>query len=172
VVIVDQHAAHERLVMEEMMADAAKGEVPRQALLLPEVVELSAAECRRVAARADELAELGLLVEPFGEAAVLVREVPAMLGAEAAAGLVRDLASDLAELGEGTALREALERVASTMACHGSVRSGRRLSLEEMNALLRQMERTPYAGQCNHGRPTYVELRREDVERLFGRRGG
>ena len=171
-ILVDQHAAHERIVYERLKADLREGGVRRQVLLLPEIVELEPPELRRLLARAAELQELGLALEPFGGDAVLVREVPAMLGVAAAAGLVRDLASDLAELGEGTVLREALERVAATMACHGSVRSGRRLSLEEMNALLRQMERTPYAGQCNHGRPTYVELRREDVERLFGRRGG
>jgi DNA mismatch repair protein MutL len=134
-------------------------------------VELGAPERAAVLARADELVELGLAFEPFGAEAVLVREVPAMLGLAAAAPLVRDLASDLLELGEGVALREALERVAATMACHGSVRSGRRLSLPEMDALLRQVERTPYAGQCNHGRPTYVTLGLDDVERLFGRRG-
>jgi DNA mismatch repair protein MutL len=172
-VLVDQHAAHERIVYERLKAGLREpGGVRRQLLLLPEVVELAAEERAALLARADELLELGLAAEPFGAEAVLVREVPAMLGLASAAALVRDLASDLLELGEGVALKEALERVAATMACHGSVRSGRRLSLPEMDALLRQVERTPYAGQCNHGRPTYVTLGLDDVERLFGRRGG
>ncbi|WP_293678280.1 DNA mismatch repair endonuclease MutL [uncultured Phenylobacterium sp.] len=170
VVIVDQHAAHERLVYERMKAEMADGGVARQALLLPEVVELDPAEAERVLARADELAALGLTVEPFGPGAVLVREVPALLGETDAAGLVRDIADDLAENGAALALKERLEDVCSTMACHGSVRAGRRLTAPEMNALLRQMEATPHSGQCNHGRPTYVELKLADIERLFGRR--
>ncbi|MDE2487718.1 MAG: DNA mismatch repair endonuclease MutL [Alphaproteobacteria bacterium] len=170
VVIVDQHAAHERLVYERMKAEMADGGVARQALLLPEVVELDPAEAERVASRAGELAALGLVVEPFGPGAVLVREVPALLGETDAAGLVRDIADDLAENGQALALKERLEDVCSTMACHGSVRAGRRLSAPEMNALLRQMEATPHSGQCNHGRPTYVELKLADIERLFGRR--
>ena len=170
VVIVDQHAAHERLVYERMKTEMADGGVTRQALLLPEVVELDPAEAERVLARADELAALGLVVEPFGPGAVLVREVPAMLGETDAAGLVRDIADDLAENGAALALKERLEDVCSTMACHGSVRAGRRLTAPEMNALLRQMEATPHSGQCNHGRPTYVELKLADIERLFGRR--
>jgi DNA mismatch repair protein MutL len=170
VVIVDQHAAHERLVYERMKAEMAEGGVARQALLLPEVVELDPAEAERVAARADELAALGLVVEPFGPGAVLVREVPALLGETDAAGLIRDIADDLAENGQALALKERLEEVCSTMACHGSVRAGRRLAAAEMNALLRQMEATPHSGQCNHGRPTYVELKLADIERLFGRR--
>jgi DNA mismatch repair protein MutL len=170
VVIVDQHAAHERLVYERMKAEMAGGGVARQALLLPEVVELDPAEAERVVARADELAALGLVVEPFGPGAVLVREVPALLGETDAAGLVRDIADDLAENGAALALKERLEDVCSTMACHGSVRAGRRLTAPEMNALLRQMEATPHSGQCNHGRPTYVELKLADIERLFGRR--
>jgi DNA mismatch repair protein MutL len=128
------------------------------------------AACERLLARADELAELGLLVEAFGAGAVVVREVPALLGQADVQGLVRDLADDLAELGEGLSLKERLEEVCGTLACHGSVRAGRRLSVTEMDALLRQMERTPHSGQCNHGRPTYVELRLADIERLFGRR--
>lgn len=170
IVIVDQHAAHERLVYERMKAEMAQGGVARQALLLPEVVELDPAEAERVAARAEELAALGLVLEPFGPGAVLVREVPALLGETDAAGLVRDIADDLAENGQALALKERLEEVCSTMACHGSVRAGRRLTAPEMNALLRQMEATPHSGQCNHGRPTYVELKLGDIERLFGRR--
>ncbi|HSV03795.1 MAG TPA: DNA mismatch repair endonuclease MutL [Phenylobacterium sp.] len=170
VVIVDQHAAHERLVYERMKAEMAGGGVARQALLLPEVVELDPAEAERVAARAEELAALGLAVEAFGPGAILVREVPALLGETDAQGLVRDIADDLAENGAALALKERLEAVCSTMACHGSVRAGRRLTAAEMNALLRQMEATPHSGQCNHGRPTYVELKLADIERLFGRR--
>jgi DNA mismatch repair protein MutL len=170
VVIVDQHAAHERLVYERMKLEAAAGGVARQALLLPEVVELDPAEAERVAARAGELAELGLVIEAFGPGAILVRETPAMLGEVDAAGLIRDIADDLLENGAALALKERLADVASTMACHGSVRAGRRLTAAEMNALLRQMEATPHSGQCNHGRPTYVELRLADIEKLFGRR--
>jgi DNA mismatch repair protein MutL len=170
VVIVDQHAAHERLVYESLKAQLAAGGVARQVLLLPEVVELDPAEAERVGARAEELAALGLVVEPFGPGAVLVRETPALLGETDAAGLVRDIADDLAEHGAALALAERLTEVASTMACHGSVRAGRRLNAAEMNALLRQMEATPHSGQCNHGRPTYVELKLADIERLFGRR--
>ena len=170
VVIVDQHAAHERLVYERMKAEMAQGGVSRQVLLLPEVVELDPAEAERVAARADELAALGLMVEAFGPGAILVRETPALLGETDVAGLIRDIADDLAENGQALALKERLEEVCSTMACHGSVRAGRRLNAPEMNALLRQMEATPHSGQCNHGRPTYVELKLADIERLFGRR--
>jgi len=169
-VIVDQHAAHERLVYERMKAEMDAGGVARQALLLPEVVELDPAEAERVAARAEELAALGLVVEPFGPGAVLVREAPALLGETDIQGLVRDIADDLAENGQALALKERLAEVCSTMACHGSVRAGRRLTAAEMNALLRQMEATPHSGQCNHGRPTYVELKLADIERLFGRR--
>jgi DNA mismatch repair protein MutL len=170
VVIVDQHAAHERLVYESMKAQLAAGAVARQALLLPEVVELDPAEAERIGARAGELAGLGLVIEPFGPGAVLVRETPALLGETDAAALVRDIADDLAEHGAALALTERLAEVCSTMACHGSVRAGRRLTAAEMNALLRQMEATPHSGQCNHGRPTYVELKLADIERLFGRR--
>ena len=148
----------------------AEGGVARQALLMPEVVELDPAEAERVIDRADELAALGLVVEPFGPGAVLVREVPASLGQTDVQGLVRDIADDLAETGQALALKERLQDVCSTMACHGSVRAGRRLTAPEMNALLRQMEVTPHSGQCNHGRPTYVELKLADIERLFGRR--
>ncbi len=170
VVIVDQHAAHERLVYERMKAEMAKGGVARQALLLPEVVELDPAEAERVTARAAEFEALGLVIEPFGPGAVLVRETPALLGDTDVGGLIRDIADDLAENGAALALKERLEDVCSTMACHGSVRAGRRLNAAEMNALLREMEVTPHSGQCNHGRPTYVELKLADIERLFGRR--
>ena len=171
IVIVDQHAAHERLVYERMKKLLATGSVARQPLLIPEVVELDPAEVDRVAARAGELAELGLVIEPFGPDAVLVREVPAMLGKIDAKALMRDLADDIAETGSALSLKERLEEVSGTLACHMSVRAGRRLNAEEMNALLREMEATPHSGQCNHGRPTYVELKLSDIERLFGRRG-
>ena len=170
IVVVDQHAAHERLVYERMKAQMAQGSVTRQALLTPEVVELDPAEADRVVARADELAQLGLIVEPFGGGAVLVRETPALLGDTDVQGLIRDIADDLAEHGAALALSERLGEVCGTMACHGSVRAGRVLSAPEMNALLRQMEATPHSGQCNHGRPTYVELKLQDLEKLFGRR--
>ncbi len=169
-VIVDQHAAHERLVYERMKAELAAKGVARQALLLPVVVELEGSAAERLAARAGELAEIGLVLEAFGQGAVVVREVPALLGQTDVQGLVRDLADELAELGQAFALKEKLEEVCGTMACHGSVRAGRRLVAEEMNALLRQMEATPHSGQCNHGRPTYVELKLADIEKLFGRR--
>ncbi|MFC5374536.1 DNA mismatch repair endonuclease MutL [Brevundimonas faecalis] len=169
-VIVDQHAAHERLVYERMKAQMAGGAVARQALLTPEVVELDSAEADRVAAKAVELAEMGLIVEAFGAGAVLVRETPALLGDTDVQGLIRDIADDLSEHGAALSLKERMAEVCGTMACHGSVRSGRVLSAPEMNALLRQMEATPHSGQCNHGRPTYVELKLADLERLFGRR--
>jgi DNA mismatch repair protein MutL len=170
IVIVDQHAAHERLIYERLKTEIDGGAVARQALLVPEVVELDPADAERVLCRADELAELGLVLDPFGAGAILVRETPALLGETDAQGLVRDIADDLAENGQALALKERLAEVCSTMACHGSVRAGRRLSAAEMNALLRQMEATPHSGQCNHGRPTYVELKLADIERLFGRR--
>jgi DNA mismatch repair protein MutL len=144
--------------------------VARQGLLLPEVVELGPADVQCLLERRQELEELGLLLEPFGEGAVLVREVPALLGATEVARLVQDLAEDLGEIDRAQSLREALERVCASLACHGSVRAGRRLGLAEMNALLRAMEATPHSGQCNHGRPTYVALSRADIERLFQRR--
>ncbi len=170
VVIVDQHAAHERLVYERMKAMLAQGGVARQGLLMPVIVDLQAEEVAALAERADELAELGLALEPFGPGAVAVREVPALLGETDVHGLVRDLAADIAGDGQGLALKERLGAVCATLACHGSVRAGRRLTPEEMNALLRDMEATPYSGQCNHGRPTYVELKLSDIQRLFGRR--
>ncbi len=170
IVLVDQHAAHERLVLERMRRALADGPPPRQTLLLPEVVELEEAGAERLAAKAEELGELGLVLERFGPEAVLVRETPAALGEADVKGLVRDLADDLAEHGLALTLKERLEHVAATMACHGSVRAGRRLGAQEMDALLREMEATPRSGQCNHGRPTYVELKLADIERLFGRR--
>jgi DNA mismatch repair protein MutL len=170
IVIVDQHAAHERLVYERMKQMLANGGVRSQALLIPEVVELDPAEADALAARAEELAALGLVIEPFGPGAILVRETPALLGHVDAAGMLKDLADDIAELGEAHALKERLEAVCSSMACRGSVRAGRRLTADEMNSLLRQMEATPFSGQCNHGRPTYVELKLADIEKLFGRR--
>ncbi len=170
IVIVDQHAAHERLVYERMKEQLAESGVARQMLLIPEVIELEEASVQRLTARAEELAELGLHLEAFGPGAVVVREVPALLGEVDVQGLLRDLADELAELGEALALREKLEHVCGTMACHGSVRAGRKLNGDEMNALLRQMEATPHSGQCNHGRPTYVELQLADIEKLFGRR--
>jgi DNA mismatch repair protein MutL len=170
IVIVDQHAAHERLVYERMKKALEQGGIARQPLLIPEVVELDPAEVTRVAARASELAELGLVLEAFGPDAVMVREMPAMLGKADIKALVRDLADDIAETGNALSLKERLEEVAGTLACHTSVRAGRRLTGEEMNALLREMEATPHSGQCNHGRPTYVELKLADIERLFGRR--
>ncbi|MBT3373420.1 MAG: DNA mismatch repair endonuclease MutL [Rhodospirillaceae bacterium] len=170
IVIVDQHAAHERLVMERMQAQLAANGVAGQLLLLPEVVELDEDGAQRLAARADELAELGLVIEAFGTGAIVVREVPALLGESDVQGLIRDLADELAEMDQALALRERLDQVCASMACHGSVRAGRRLTVEEMNALLREMERTPRSGQCSHGRPTYVELQLGDIESLFGRR--
>ena len=170
IVIVDQHAAHERLVYERMKHHLESGNVPRQILLIPEVVDLDSDAAGRLASRAEECAALGLVLEAFGNGAVVVREVPALLGDCDVQGLVKDLADDLTEWGESHRLNEKLEDVCSTMACHGSVRSGRRLNGDEMNALLRDMEATPHSGQCNHGRPTYVELKLKDIERLFGRR--
>ena len=170
IVIVDQHAAHERLVYEKMKQALGERGVPRQGLLIPEIVELDDEAAATLLSRAEELAELGLVLEGFGPGAVAVRETPSLLGDLDVQGLVRDLADELSDLGDAFTLKEKLEEVCGTMACHGSVRSGRRLNTEEMNALLRQMEATPHSGQCNHGRPTYVELKLADIERLFGRR--
>jgi DNA mismatch repair protein MutL len=170
VVIVDQHAAHERLLHEKLKHQLEAEGVKRQALLLPEVVDVGEDGARRLAQRAAELAEMGLVLEPFGLGAVVVRETPALLGEADVQGLVRDLADELAEMGDHLSLKEKVEEVCGTLACHTSVRAGRRLTVEEMNALLRQMEATPHSGQCNHGRPTYVELKLADIERLFGRR--
>ncbi|HEY1300346.1 MAG TPA: DNA mismatch repair endonuclease MutL [Stellaceae bacterium] len=170
IVLVDQHAAHERLVHERLKQALAAHGVARQALLLPEVVELDEAAAARLAARAPELAEFGLVLEGFGPGAVVVREVPALLPDLDVAGLVRDLADELAEWGDALSLKERVETLCGTLACHTSVRAGRRLSPTEMDALLRQMEATPNSGQCNHGRPTYIALALTDLERLFGRR--
>jgi DNA mismatch repair protein MutL len=169
-VIVDQHAAHERLVLERMRKASNGGQVARQALLIPDVVELDEPDCDRLEAAVPELGELGLEIERFGAAAILVRATPAPLGKTDMPGLLRDLAAELAELGTAFSLRDKLDHVAATMACHGSVRAGRILSVAEMNALLREMEITPHSGQCNHGRPTWVKLAHADIEKLFGRR--
>jgi DNA mismatch repair protein MutL len=169
-VLVDQHAAHERLVLERMRRAMANGGVARQALLLPEVVELDEPACDRLEARIAELAELGLELERFGPRAMLVRATPALLGAGDAKGPVTDLADELAAFDSALSLKEKLDHVAATMACHGSVRAGRILSVAEMNALLREMEATPHSGQCNHGRPTWVKLAHGDIEKLFGRK--
>ncbi|WP_411957228.1 DNA mismatch repair endonuclease MutL [Paracoccus homiensis] len=168
-VIVDQHAAHERLVYERLKAQAAEHGIPSQALLIPEIVDLSEADASRILSIAGELADLGLVIEPFGGGAIAIREVPAMLARLNAAPLIRDILDDLADQGASDRLRARIDAVLSSMACHGSVRSGRRMSADEMNALLREMERTPKSGQCNHGRPTWVKLRLSDIERLFGR---
>jgi DNA mismatch repair protein MutL len=169
-VLVDQHAAHERLVLERMRRAMANGGVARQALLLPEVVELDEPACDRIEARLAELDEMGLELERFGPRAILVRATPAMLGAGDVKGLVTDLADELAAFDSALSLKEKLDLVAATMACHGSVRAGRLLSVAEMNALLREMEVTPHSGQCNHGRPTWVKLAHGDIEKLFGRK--
>lgn len=169
-VIVDQHAAHERLVYERLKAQAADTGIAAQALLIPEIVELSPADAARLLDLAPDLAALGLGIEPFGGGAIAVREVPAILGQVDAAALLRDILDDLADLGASDRLRGRIDAVLSRMACHGSVRSGRQMRAEEMNALLREMEATPLSGQCNHGRPTYVELQLADIEKLFGRR--
>ncbi|MBY0521132.1 MAG: DNA mismatch repair endonuclease MutL [Sphingomonas sp.] len=169
-VIVDQHAAHERLVLERMRRGMANGGVASQALLLPEVIELDESACDRLEVRRGELAEFGLDLERFGPRAMLVRSVPAALGHGDVVGLVTDLTDELAAYDEALSLRERLDHVAATMACHGSVRAGRVLSVAEMNALLREMEVTPHSGQCNHGRPTWVKLAHGDIEKLFGRR--
>ncbi len=169
-VIVDQHAAHERLVYERLKRQMAANGVPSQALLIPEIVDLSSGDAARLLEIADELAGIGLVIEPFGGAAVAIRETPAVLGEVDGAALLRDILDELADQGASTLLKARIDAILSRMACHGSVRSGRRLRAEEMNALLREMEATPNSGQCNHGRPTYVELRLADIERLFGRR--
>ena len=169
-IVVDQHAAHERIVYERLKSSLEKQGVARQILLIPEIVELDEATVERIALRAEELLGYGLAIEPFGPGAVVVRETPSLLGEVDAKALVRGLADHLEEWDEALPLERRLMHIAATMACHGSVRAGRRLKHEEMNALLREMENTPNSGQCNHGRPTYVELKLSDIERLFGRR--
>ncbi len=169
-VIVDQHAAHERLVYERLKRQMAETGITAQALLIPEIVELSASDASRLLDVADDLAALGLTIEPFGGTAIAVRETPAILGTVSAAALLHDVLDELADLGQTQSLQTKMEAILSRMACHGSIRSGRQMRAEEMNALLREMETTPHSGQCNHGRPTYVELKLSDIERLFGRK--
>jgi DNA mismatch repair protein MutL len=168
-VLVDAHAAHERLVYERLKRQAAEAGIAAQALLIPEIVELGVDEAARVLDAAPDLARLGLSVEPFGQGAVAVRETPAILGTVNAAALLRDVLDELADQGTVSAVQSRIDAVLSRMACHGSVRTGRRMTGDEMNALLREMEATPHSGQCNHGRPTWVELKLSDIERLFGR---
>jgi DNA mismatch repair protein MutL len=170
IVIVDQHAAHERLVYERLKRQMAENGVAAQALLIPEIVELAADDHGRVLSAGDELAGFGLVIEDFGGTAVCVRETPALLGEVNAAALVNDIADELADLNQTQSVKDKLEAILSRVACHGSIRSGRVMRAEEMNALLREMEATPHSGQCNHGRPTYVELKLHDIEKLFGRR--
>ncbi|KPP84427.1 MAG: DNA mismatch repair protein MutL [Rhodobacteraceae bacterium HLUCCO07] len=168
-VIVDQHAAHERLVYEKLKRQMAETGVAAQALLIPEIVELSEGDCARLMEIAGDLQRLGLTIEPFGGGAIAVRETPAILGEVNAGAMLRDILDELDDIGESLNLQARIEAILSRVACHGSIRSGRRMRAEEMNALLREMEATPHSGQCNHGRPTYVELKLSDIERLFGR---
>jgi len=169
-VVVDQHAAHERIVYERLKASLEQNGVQRQILLIPDIVEMDEATVEKLLAQSDELEKFGLAIESFGPGAIAVRETPSLLGKTNAAALLRDLAEHMAEWDEALPLERRLMHVAATMACHGSVRAGRILKPEEMNALLREMEETPNSGQCNHGRPTYVELKLADIEKLFGRR--
>jgi len=170
-VIIDQHAAHERLVYERFKAQMDERGIEKQGLLVPEIVQMDEDAAERLLAKADELAKFGLELDAFGSGAIAVQAIPALLGAKAnIQGLVKDLADEITEMDQANGLSERLNEILSTMACHGSVRSGRRMNTEEMNALLRQMEATPYSGQCNHGRPTYVELKLSDIEKLFGRK--
>jgi DNA mismatch repair protein MutL len=169
VVIIDQHAAHERLVYEKMKAQRAAEGIARQPLLVPEVVDLDEASAARLLDRSQDLEAAGLVIDGFGPASIAVREVPSLIAGGNIAKLIKDLADDIATLDTATGVQERIDHVLATMACHGSVRSGRRLKPEEMNALLREMEATPHSGQCNHGRPTWVELKLSDIERLFGR---
>jgi DNA mismatch repair protein MutL len=169
IVIVDQHAAHERLVYEKLKSQMRENGVAAQALLIPEIIELSSHKAALILGLADELAALGLGIEPFGGSAIAVRETPAILGSVNATALIRDVLDELADWGDSQLVQSKIEAILSRVACHGSIRSGRQMRAEEMNALLRDMERTPHSGQCNHGRPTYVELKLSDIERLFGR---
>ena len=168
-ILVDAHAAHERLVYERLKTQMGENGVARQALLVPEIVELGD-DAERVLAHAGDLEAFGLVIEAFGKGAVAVRETPAILGQVDAASLIKDLADEIADLGTTATLKSRIDAILSRVACHGSVRTGRRMGADEMNALLREMEATPLSGQCNHGRPTYVELKLHDIERLFGRR--
>jgi DNA mismatch repair protein MutL len=170
IVLVDQHAAHERLVYERLKCERAGQGIATQPLLVPQVVELDPSDVERLNGAAELLAQSGLVLEAFGDGAVLLREIPTALGRADVAGIVKDIADELSEIGETTAVDERINHVLATMACHNSVRSGRKLKPDEMNALLREMEATPNSGQCNHGRPTFVELKLADIERLFGRR--
>ncbi len=169
IVIVDQHAAHERLVYEKLKQQTAENGVAAQALLIPEIIELPQEEAAHLLEQADDLAELGLVIEPFGPGSIAVRETPAILGPVNAQALIRDIMDDLTDQGETHTVKSRIDAILSRVACHGSIRSGRRMLGEEMNALLREMEATPHSGQCNHGRPTYVELKLSDIEKLFGR---
>ena len=168
-VIVDQHAAHERLVYEKLKRQMADNGVAAQALLIPEIVELSDGDCARLLELADDLARLGLGIEAFGGGAIAVRETPAILGEVNAEAMIKDILDELDDMGSSQTVQARIEAILSRVACHGSIRSGRWMRAEEMNALLREMEATPHSGQCNHGRPTYVELKLADIERLFGR---
>jgi DNA mismatch repair protein MutL len=170
IVIVDQHAAHERLTYERLKAQMAASGITAQALLIPEIVELSPTDAARLLDAAPSLARLGLTIEPFGGSAIAIRETPAILGPVNAEALIRDILDELTEAGDSHLLQLKIDAILSRMSCHGSIRSGRQMRAEEMNALLREMEATPLSGQCNHGRPTYVELSLHDIERLFGRR--
>ena len=170
IIIVDQHAAHERIVMEKFKAaQAEKDKIPTQMLLIPEVVDLALAEKVAVLENAEELNKLGLVIEEFGSTAVIVREVPALIADCNVNELIHNLAEQIREWGKDFALEEKINHFCATMACHGSVRAGRSLNLAEMNKLLRDMEKTPYSGQCNHGRPTYIELKLSDIDKLFHR---
>jgi DNA mismatch repair protein MutL len=169
IVIVDGHAAHERLVYEKLKTQMAQNGVAAQALLIPEIIEMSDSDAAQLLAVADDLTRFGLTIEPFGGGAIAVRETPAILGEVNAQAMLRDILDELDDQGSSTLVQEKLEAILSRVACHGSIRTGRRMRGEEMNALLREMEQTPRSGQCNHGRPTYVELKLSDIERLFGR---
>jgi DNA mismatch repair protein MutL len=168
-ILVDAHAAHERLVYERLKAQMSEKGIAAQALLIPEIIEMSADDISRLLAAAPDLIELGLTIEAFGGNAICVRETPAILGEVNARAMIEDIADELADLGQTQTVKDRIEAILSRVACHGSVRTGRRMSAPEMNALLREMEATPHSGQCNHGRPTYVELKMSDIERLFGR---
>jgi DNA mismatch repair protein MutL len=168
-VIVDQHAAHERLVYEKLKRQMVENGVATQALLIPEIIELSEGDAAQILGVSEELCRFGLTIEPFGAGAIAVRETPAILGTVNARGMILDILDELADLGDSQTVQARIEAILSRVACHGSIRSGRRMQADEMNALLREMEATPHSGQCNHGRPTYVELKLADIERLFGR---